>query len=137
LRGTAIDAGPLIALFDSGDDAHADAMQFARQATGRLITNMVVIGEVAAMLAFSDQAQTDFLSWFRSRLEIDRETDGDMARVVEIMRKYRDLPADFAGATLLALCERRGIEQVATLDSDFDVLRTRTGKTVRNVFFKR
>jgi len=53
------------------------------------------------------------------------------------LKKYDDLPADFADASLVAMCERRGIAEVATLDSDFDVYRTADRKHLRNVFFLR
>ena len=66
---------------------------------------------------------------------IDRETAPDLPRIIEIMKKYSDLPADFADASLLAMCERRGIREVATLDKDFDVYRTADRKRLRNVFF--
>ena len=49
------------------------------------------------------------------------------------MEKYEDLPADFADASLLALCERRGIETIASFDKDFDVYRTKGRKRLRNV----
>ena len=55
-------------------------------------------------------------------LMIDGETAPDLPRIIEIMKKYADLPADFADASLVALCERRGIDTVATLDRHFDVL---------------
>jgi predicted nucleic acid-binding protein len=58
-------------------------------------------------------------------------------RIVEIMRKYADLPADFADAALVAMCERRGIGSVASLDRHFDVYRTADRKRLRNVFFAR
>ena len=50
------------------------------------------------------------------------------------MGKYADLPADFADASLLALCERAGIDRIATLDRDFAVYRLRNRKRLVNVF---
>jgi uncharacterized protein len=53
------------------------------------------------------------------------------------MNKYADLPADFADASLVAMCERRGIADIATLDTHFDIYRTADRKRLRNVFFAR
>ncbi len=78
--------------------------------------------------------QPRFLDWASEALEIDQQTVSDLPRIVEIMRKYKDLPADFGDASLVALCERRGIASVATLDRHFDVYRTRDRKRLRNVF---
>lgn len=80
------------------------------------------------------QVQTSFLVWSQEALDIDGDTAGDIQRIVEIMRQYADLPADFADASLVAPCERRGFERVATLDKHFDVYRTSARKRLRNVF---
>ena len=64
--------------------------------TGPLITNLAVITEVVYMLDFAAQAQRDFLLWAESALVLETET-------------VSDLPADFADASLVALCERRRI----------------------------
>jgi predicted nucleic acid-binding protein len=94
---------------------------------------MVVIGEVMSLLV--QRFQPDFLEWTIGALEIDQETEGDLPRIIEIMKKYADLPADLADASLLAMCERRGIASVATLDRHFDIYRTSERKRLRNVFF--
>ncbi len=104
----AVDAGPLVALFKGADNHHADAVAFIQRVELPLVTNLVVISEVVALLA--PRFQTDFLDWAVVALEIDRETIADVPRIIGIMKKYADLPADFADAALVAMCERRGIE---------------------------
>jgi hypothetical protein len=129
----AVDAGPLIALFDGSDRRHADAVTFVQSLTRSLVTNWVVLAEVAALLPW--RFQVDFLGWVQGGVEIDVSGATDIARIIEIMNKYADLPADLADASLLAMCERLGITDVATLDKDFDVYRTADRKRLRNVFF--
>jgi len=130
----AVDAGPLVALFKGTDNYHGDAVAFIQSIEGPLVTNLVVISEVVALLSHS--FQTAFLGWaIGGALVIDQETAQDLPRIIEIMNKYSDLPADFADASLLAMCERRNIRDVATLDKDFDVYRTADRKRLRNVFF--
>jgi predicted nucleic acid-binding protein len=133
LQSIAIDAGPLVALFKGADSLHADAVAFIQRVDRPLVTNLVVLSEVVALLAPS--FQTAFLGWTVGALVIDDATIADMPRIVEIMEKYADLPADFADASLVALCERRGIGDVATVDKDFDIYRTVDRKRLRNVFF--
>lgn len=94
---------------------------------------MIVIAEVVALLPL--RFQVGFLAWVPDGLEIDQQTAGDLRRIVAIMEKYADLPADFADASLLVMCERRNIASVATLDRHFDVYRTSGRKRLRNVFF--
>ena len=130
----AVDAGPLVALFKGADHSHARAIAFLQDASDPLVTNLVVISEVAALLTSAFQPM--FLTWAAGALEIDQQTVGDLPRIIEIMTKYADLPADFADASLVALCERRGIATVATLDRHFEVYRTRDRKRFRNVFLR-
>jgi predicted nucleic acid-binding protein len=46
-----------------------------------------------------------------------------MGRIEHLMQKYRDLPMDFADASLVAIAEENGWEDVFTLDGDFLVYR--------------
>jgi predicted nucleic acid-binding protein len=133
----AVDTGPLVALFDKDDAEHAAAKEFLARTTASLVTNFAVITEALFLLGHSSRVQTDLLQWVTASLEIDQETTKDLSRVIAIIRKYDDLPADFADATLVAMCERRGIAGVATLDADFDIYRTTDRKHLRNVFYAR
>ena len=135
MPSVAVDTGPLVALFDKDAAGHAAAEQFLARVTARLVTNIAVVTETLFLLGFSAQVQKDFLEWAIAGLELDKETADALPRIAAIMRKYADLPADFADASLLAMCERRGIAAVATLDSDFAVYRTADRKRLRNVFF--
>ena len=128
----AVDAGPLVALFKGADNHHADAVAFIQRVELPLVTNLIVISEVVALLA---PRFRDFLDWAVVALEIDGETVADVPRIIGTMKKYADLPADFADAALVAMCERRGIEAVASLDRHFDVYRTSARKHLKNVFF--
>ena len=47
----------------------------------------------------------------------------DIARIKELMRKYRDVPMDFADAALVCVAERDGLTRIVTFDSDFDIYR--------------
>jgi predicted nucleic acid-binding protein len=129
----AADAGPLVALFDGSDHHHDAAVAFVADLRQTLATNLVVIAEVVALLPLRYQVQ--FLNWAVGALQIDQQTAGDLPRIVAIMNKYADLPADFADASLVALCERLEISMVATLDQHFDVYRTSERKHLRNVFY--
>ncbi len=49
----------------------------------------------------------------------------DLLRVQELMETYRDLPCDFADASLIAAAERLNLERIFTLDSHFYAYRHR------------
>lgn len=55
-----------------------------------------------------------------SKLLIVQELDADGLEATRAyMTAYRDVPCDFADATILVLCERLDQQSVLTLDSDF------------------
>lgn len=135
MQSIAVDAGPLIALFVRSDRHHEAAKLFlGRVETDHLVTNLLVVGEVAAMLSSNHDAMVDALGWMLDNLEIDANAAADLPRALEIVTRYKDLPADLADASLVALCERRGTHLVASLDSDFDIYRLPRNRHFRNVF---
>jgi predicted nucleic acid-binding protein len=136
LPSIVVDAGPLIALFKKSDRHHKAALAFlARAESATLVTNMLVVGEVAAMLAGNHNDLVLGLTWILENVEIDHSTGLDLPRSLEIVEKYKDLPADLADASLVALCERRGTNLVASVDQDFDVYRLPRNRKFENVFF--
>jgi uncharacterized protein len=137
VRNIVVDAGPMIALFDRDDAHHKTAGDFLRRSGEfRLITTSLVIGEVAAMLGDMQPNFFRFMEWLSAALEVDDALLEDLPRMIEILKKYADLPADLADVSLVALCERRGIDMVASINSDFDVYRMAKGKKFTNLFFK-
>lgn len=135
MRNIVVDSGVFIALFDKSDRYHAQAQQFIREVSGRLHTNLAVITEVVHMLDFSQQAQQDFLFWVQQAVQIDEQTLGDWTRILALLEKYADLPADFADASLITLSERLNTRTVASVDSDFTVYRDYARQHFTNVFW--
>jgi len=134
---TVVDAGPLIALFDRDDRHHRQAVEFVRTCRSRLITNLPVLTEATFLLRFSVDAQRDLLWWAQRSLEIDQGTAGDLPRIITLLEKYRDLPADFADVSLLALAERLNVSRVASIDSDFAIYRLSGKRRFENIFLRR
>lgn len=135
MRNIVVDSGVFIALFDKSDRYHAQAKQFIREVNRRLHTNLAVITEVVHMLDFSQQAQQDFLFWVQQAVQIDEQTLGDWTRILALLEKYADLPADFADASLITLSERLNTRTVASVDSDFTVYRDYARQHFTNVFW--
>jgi predicted nucleic acid-binding protein len=135
MQNIVIDSGPLIALFDKSDRYHVQALKFIQNPQGKLHSNLAVVTEVVHMLDFSQQAQQDFVYWVNQAIELDENTTVDWERIQEILEKYADLPADFADASLIALCERLNTRKVASVDSDFSVYRDHLKNYFTNVFW--
>lgn len=80
------------------------------------------------------QAELDFLVWVeRGGLTIASQEVGAIQGIRLLVEKYRDLPFDFADASVAVLAAEMGIEQVLTLDRDFDIYRDARGKRLKNL----
>jgi len=130
-----IDAGPLIALFDVDDNKHQKTKDFFLRYQYCFISTLAVFAEVSHMLDFSIKAQQDFYEWAMYKgIIISDINQHDLPRIVELTKKYADLPMDFADATLVVTAEKTGIREIISLDKDFDVYRLPGKEKIKNVF---
>jgi uncharacterized protein len=132
-----VDSGPLIALFDRDDAWHGRVVEFLRRHSGlRLVTTWAVLNETSALLGsrVGKQAELDFLAWVeRGGLTVASQGIATLQGIRALMEKYRDLPFDFADASVAVLAAESGIRQVLTLDRDFDIYRDAQGKRLKNL----
>ncbi len=133
MPSVAVDSSVLYALFDPDDRWHARAKKFIEKVRKELVSNVAVLTEVTYTLDWSQARQQEFLEFAARTLVVDQGTSDDLLRIAGVMSKYSDLPADFADAALVAMCERMGISEIATFDKDFDVYRLANGKALVNV----
>ena len=127
-----VDSGPLIALFDRDDAHHKRVVTFVTTHPRlHLMTTWAVLNETSALLAsrVGKQAEIDFLTWVeRGGVVIADQDATAFAQMRSLIEKYRDLPFDFADASVAVLAEHSGVSQIMTLDRDFAIYMTRTGK---------
>ena len=135
MKSTLIDAGPIIALFNKKDKYHEEIINFLKGYKGRLVTTWPVVTEVTHMLNFNVDAGLAFLEWIRrGGVEIYEIKIEDIGRIIEITNKYRDVPMDFADASLIIASEIMGIEEIITIDNDYYIYRTINKEMLKNVF---
>lgn len=135
-----VDAGPLIALFDSSDRYYQktkDKLEEYRQdLQGRLVTTWPIITETAYILKdhVHLQTQLDFLKWVSiGGLEVFDLQKDHLSKIVELQEKYSDLPMDFADASLLIAAESLSINKVFSLDKDFSIYRVLGKRHLENL----
>lgn len=134
MKSILIDAGPIIALFRKNDNYHQKALAFLKNYNGRLITTWPVITEVMHEL-FRPDVQEKLLTWIeRGGLEIAYQDQKAVAGLLKLIKKYSDMPMDLADATLMLYAEKTGLNEIATIDSDFYVYRTAKKDYLKNVF---
>jgi len=125
VRGVLVDAGPLVALIDRGDDHHQRCVDALRGIRDPLMTVWPAVTEAMYLLGPSWPAQAALWEMVESEAVALLQLDGDdVPRMAELMRKYKDLPMDLADAALVRVAERERIRHVFTLDQrDFRVYR--------------
>ena len=135
MKNTLVDAGPLLALFDKDDLYHQKILVFLKSYEGHLYTTWPVITETLHLLSFSVEVQLDFLKWLdRCGLRVLNFDQSILKRVIDLTKKYNDLPVDFADASLVAVAEREDIKDIISIDSDFNVYQTEKGTFLNNIF---
>jgi uncharacterized protein len=135
MQRSLIDAGPLIALFDRDDHYHEYIVDFLKNFKGILFTTLPVITEVMYMLNFNTQVQIDFLEWIKKEgLKIAEIDIADIKRIIELTKKYKDRPLDFADGSLIVTSEKSGIDNIITIDSDFYFYRAKGIKKFIDLF---
>lgn len=124
-----IDSGPLIALFDASDRYHTASVDFIKNNPYELITTLASITETLHLLNFNRHAQIDFLGWVNAgAVQLETITTNDLWDIKNLTLKYADLPMDFADACLVFVAEKLNIDEIATIDRDFDVYRLKGKK---------
>lgn len=123
-----VDTGVLYAAADDDDDDHAASTALLEDHPGPLLVPVPVIVETAWMiqnrLGPADEAR--FLRAVATQLERVDLVDEDWARVAELVDQYADLPLGLVDASVVAVAERHGVVEIATLDHrDFTVVRPR------------
>jgi predicted nucleic acid-binding protein len=119
-----VDASALIALLDEDDAEHQRCVEALKHIREPLATVWPALTEAMHLLAESPrgpEALCDMVS--DGVLKLLLLDAPDMARIKELMRKYRDLPMDFADAALVRVAERDFMTRILTFDSHFEVYR--------------
>ena len=138
LNTVLIDAGPLIALFDRDDKYHTSIIEFIKNTNYRFISTTAVLTETMYMLDFNTAVQLNFLEWIMKEGVIIHEIkQSNIKRIIDLTKKYSDRPMDFADATLVIAAEERGIRQIISIDSDFDIYRLYNKMKIENIFAQR
>jgi len=120
-----LDTGPWVALIDRSESRHTDCVQWLKNLSGRLYSTEAVLTEVLYISNFSITAQCAALDFvLESVVEIVPSNIESMKKTKTLMKKYADLPMDFADATLVCLAMQTGMQNIVTFDQkDFAIYR--------------
>jgi predicted nucleic acid-binding protein len=125
------DAGPLVALFHDRDAHHKWAINRYREFREPLLTTEGVLVEALHLLRKVPGGHADLLAlWRRGLLNASFSAEIERVSVLNLMRRYADLPISFADASLIRLTEIHAHSEVWTLDRHFRVYRRNGRQTI-------
>ncbi len=122
-----VDSGPLYAAADLRD-AHNDAcVAFFETAPGPLLVPASVVIETGYLIEkwLGPRAESRFLTALAGDdYRVENLTTPDILRMAELVDTYADLPLGSVDASVIAVAERLGAVDIATLDRrHFSVVR--------------
>lgn len=128
-----IDAGPLAAVFDSRDAAHARCTAILAAVRDQLVSTAPALTEAFHLIhpaSIGGKALRNFVR--RAGITVWSMDDAALHRSFDLMDEYEDHPMDFADASLVAAAESLRATTVFTLDvGDFQTYRPRIGRSLR------
>lgn len=112
-----LDTGAFVALVDRSETKHANCVAVLERWTGPIITTEAVLTEALYLVGPTWPSQKACLEFFlRGAFLLVPSSRASLQRVTTLMEKYRDLPMDYADATLVALAEESDTDHIFTLD---------------------
>lgn len=112
-----LDTGAFVALADRSEGRHADCVAILEDWHGVIVTTDAVVTETLHLVGPQWRNQKlclDFL--LRGAFLLAPGSQSSLKRAAALMERYRDVPMDYADATLVALAEELDADTVFTLD---------------------
>lgn len=117
MRNLLLDTGAFVALLDRSEKNHEHCVEFFSTFLGQIFTTEPVLTETLYLLGSSPRAAKMCIDFVVSGgTTLVHQSSTSLTRAATLMEKYEDIPMDFADATLVALAEDAGIDEIFTLD---------------------
>jgi predicted nucleic acid-binding protein len=122
-----LDTGAWVALLDRREREHHRCVQQLQEFSGRLISTEAILTETLWLMSGLHDGPrrcAEFVG--RGAVALVPISPAALSRAVDLMEQYRNVPMDFADATLVVLGEELNLNSVFTLDHrGFSVYRLR------------
>ena len=128
-----VDTGPLVAILSKRDQYHEMCIKVLQQVEAPLFTCWPVVTEALWLLRANPAAIHSLLTKFDgSRFALLPMDENALPWIARFMRRYHNVEAQLADASLMYLAEQQNFETIFTFDRrDFSVYRFRGNRSVR------
>jgi uncharacterized protein len=124
---TVCDTGALYAAADRSDAHHVECSELLERLSRPLIVPISVVVETSYLTEhrLGPDAEKRFLTELTNEdYRIEQLSIADLRRIATLIEQYADLPLGMVDASVVAVAERLGATDIATLDRrDFSVVR--------------
>ena len=69
-------------------------------------------------------------------IEIFNIAKNDIERMITLTKKYSDLPIDLADCSLIIVAKKMAINEIISIDSDYDIYRTLKREPLINLLYE-
>jgi predicted nucleic acid-binding protein len=112
-----LDTGAFVALVDRDEKRHDDCVAALEKWTGPVVSTEAVLTETLYLVGPTWRAQKTCLEFIlRGAFQLIPSSAKSLQRVAVLMERYRNVPMDFADATLVVLGEELETDRIFTLD---------------------
>lgn len=130
-----LDASPLVAYFDAGEEHHAWCVRQFEAFKPPLLSCEAAIAEAVYLVESRGGDSGRIFEFLRDGLiHLPFHLEDEVAAIVALRRRYASVPMSLADACLLRMSETRTHARVFTLDRDFKIYR-RHGRQVIPLIF--
>jgi predicted nucleic acid-binding protein len=121
---TIIDTGPLVAMIRKRDQYHDWALQQSTMLNQPFLTCEAVVSEAWFLLRGFPNEQEKLLRLLEKKeILVDFDLSAEISNVVELLRRYKNVPMSVADGCLVRMSELHTDCLVFTTDTDFNVYR--------------
>ena len=120
-----MDTGPWVALIDRSEERHKECIEWLKDFKDNILSSEAVLTEVLYLLNFSQKAQSAAIDFvLNGAILLVPSSLESLKRTKRLMERYKDIPMDYADATLVSIAEDFSITYVVTFDvKDFGIYR--------------
>ena len=115
-RDILLDTGPLIAVLDSADQGHLRCAELWYELADRCLTTEAVVTEASHLIGRAGPASLPLELLLAARIPVVSLERAGHEQAAHLMRRYVDLPMDYADATLVVVADALRIKTVFSLD---------------------
>ena len=135
IKRTIADTGIIVAFLSKQDQWREWTLSQMQSASAPYLTCEAVITEACFLMRKSPNGKQDVISLVEAGiLQIDFSLSNEILKIKALMKKYENVPMDFANACLVRMSELVENSVVFTVDSDFLIYRKNGRKQIPLIY---